>query len=109
MIRLAPCLKLIAHRREREKKPNPRTSVTLTDYLSHLKLRQAEVWLGPDGKKLLRECGKFDVEVDMVSLTPECFDMDHREGSRVSAVLNDALRDGGMRAQGGGAGGHGDP
>lgn len=65
---------------------------TLSDYLSHLKLRQAEALLGPKGKQLLRDGGKHEVEFKNLSLTAHTFIMQlpPPEDVRVVIVLNDS-------------------
>lgn len=76
------------------KKTEAQELLTLTDYLSHLKLRQAESLLGPDGRRLIREGGKFDVEPDRVTLAPNHFILEHPVGGvRVNIVINNSLRE----------------
>lgn len=68
---------------------------TLADHLSHLKLRQAEKLLGAEGKRLLREGGKLDIEspADEVRLEPDAFVLDHAAtGAQVTIRLSDARR-----------------
>jgi len=66
----------------------------LADHLSHLKLRQAEELLGAEGKRLLMEGGKLEVESpEEVRLTADAFVLAHAaSGAKVTIRLNGARR-----------------
>ncbi|MFV1996053.1 MAG: helicase, partial [Verrucomicrobiales bacterium] len=67
---------------------------TLADHLSHLNLRQAESLLGADGKTLIMEGGKLQVESpEEVILSPDEFVLNHKlTGAEVMIRLSDAKR-----------------
>lgn len=63
--------------------------------MSHMKLRQAEELLGAEGKRLLMEGGREDIESsnEEVRLTKEAFILDHAAtGAKVTIRLNGARR-----------------
>ncbi len=65
---------------------------TLADHLSHLTFRQATSLLGEDGKRLLVEGGKYDVQpTDDVTFTADAFILAHPpSGARVTVRLNES-------------------
>jgi len=71
---------------------------TLADHLSHLHLREAEKLLGAEGRRLIREGGRFEVSSpEEYSLTDDAFVLDQRGhpfGERVEIRLEDAAKSG---------------
>jgi superfamily II DNA or RNA helicase len=45
------------------------SELTLHDRLSRLTLQQAEKWLGPDGKRLLTEAGRNQLEIELTDIS----------------------------------------
>lgn len=78
----------------KKKKSKASDQRSLSDYLSHLTLRQAEKLLGADGKGLLVESRVFEVESeDEVSLSEQEFVLNLASGlAKVSIRLDDASR-----------------
>ena len=75
------------------KKSSSTVQRTLADHLSHLTIREAEMLLGAEGKRLLIDGGRFDVEPSSVNLTKDSFELDSVPGiAGVTIRLNEAKR-----------------
>jgi superfamily II DNA or RNA helicase/predicted nucleic acid-binding Zn finger protein len=58
-------------------KSGVRVMITLKDKLSHLNFRQAGKLLGPEGEKLIREGGKYDIDLtEQVTVGRDLFSLD---------------------------------